>query len=266
MTDQPHRGYEPFELGENMDEDLGLFEAATHAPRLVIEPPRIGVVLVAAGEPATAAAEACRGLAWAVSERLAAARVVETEERQAAPLVDEIVKTAADLVVTSAEVLPEDVCADLLATAPVPVLSSGRDRRRRQGRPAAASGRLETILVPLFADTPAARRGVAWAVSLAAAAGRRGDVHVLTSPAVRIAAAVGGLLAAIQREATARGFRVETMFQAGRQQAEILGATAALRRQPLVILPRDGGVGAAADTARLASELLRGTAGGVLVM
>jgi hypothetical protein len=266
MTDQPHRGYEPFELGENMDEDIGLFEAATHAPRLVIEPPRIGVVLVAAGEPATAAAETCRGLARVVSARLAGASLVETGEQTAAPLLGKIAQTGADLVVTSAEVLPEDVWADLLATAPVPVLSSGRDRQRRRGRPAPAASRLDTIVLPLFADTPAVRRGLAWAASLATVPGRRTNVHVLTSPTVRIAADVGGLLAAIQREATARGFRVETMFHAGPQQREMLAVTAALRRPPLVILPRDGGVGAAADAARLASELLRGKAGGVLVV
>jgi hypothetical protein len=268
MTDQPHRGYEPFELGENMDEDMGLFEAATHAPRLVIEPPRVGVVLVAGGAPASAAAETCRGLARVVSARLAGASLVETGEQTAAPLLSEIARTGADLVVTSAEVLPEDVWADLLATAPVPVLSSGRDRQRRRGRPAPAASRLDTILLPLFADTPAVRRGLAWTASLATAAGRRADVHVLTSPAVRIAADVGGLLAAIQREATARGFHVDTVFQSGSQLGDILGATAALRRPPLVILPRDGGVGGAAatDMVRLAIELLRGMAGGVLVV
>jgi hypothetical protein len=268
MTDQPHRGYEPFELGENMDEDLGLFEAATHAPRIVIEPLRVGTVLVAGG-PATgtAAAAACTGLARAVVERVGGAGVVETEGTSVAVLLDDIGRTRADLLVTSAEILPDDVCAELFAAASIPVLCNGRDRRRRRGRPADAAARLDTILLPLFADTPAARRGLAWACGLAAAAGRRGDVHVLTSPAARIAADVGRLLAAIQRDATARGFRVETMFQTGTPRAEILGATAALRRLPLVVLPQDAALvaGGATDTARLAIDLLRGSAGAVLV-
>jgi hypothetical protein len=267
MTDQPHRGYEPFELGENMDEDLGLFEAATHAPRVVIEPPRVGVVLVAGGA-ARGATAASMELARAVAERLGGARVVETQGATAAALVVDVQRDAADCIVTSTEVLAEEICADLLATAPVPVFCAGRDRRRRRGRPAAAAGHLDTILLPLFADTPATRRGLAWAAGLATAAGRRGDVHVLTSPAARTAAAVGGLLAAIQRKATAEGFRVETMFHAGPPQREILGASAATRRPPLVILPRDGGAGdgRTTDMARLAIELLRGTAGVVLVV
>jgi hypothetical protein len=268
MTDQPHRGYEPFELGENMDEDLGLFEAATHAPRIVIEPPRVGTVLVAGGGAAgTAAHAACTGLARAVVERVGGGVVVETEGTSVAGLLEDIQRTSADMLVTSAEILPEDVCADLFVAASIPVLCSGRERRRRRGRPTDAAGRLDTILLPLFADTPAARRGLAWASGFAATAGRRGDVHVLTSPAARIAADVGGLLAAIQRDATARGFHVETMFQAGSPRAEILGATAALRRLPLVVVPRDLGpvAGGATDTARLAIDLMRGGAGAVLV-
>lgn len=54
----PHRDFEPFENASNLDEDLGLFEAAMHVHRVVLDCPPITGLTLADGDGAAPAARA----------------------------------------------------------------------------------------------------------------------------------------------------------------------------------------------------------------
>jgi hypothetical protein len=276
-----HRDYEPFELAENMEEDLGLFEAATHARRFTLAAPEIGTLLAAtAGDGGTASAAAV------LAARLGRARVEETTAVAADAILDAAIRAAAGIVVVPAR-LPADTLAGLVAG-------------RRDESPAVAivataeSAAFDAALVPLFADEPAARRGVSWACTLAAAAGGSGLVAAveLATPATRrearelgatgqepdelraatigraVSGKLGSLIAAIQRHGLAHGYAVEAGFRPGWPRREILTVLESLRRPTTVILGREGLPAAQGrgPAARLALELVAAGAGAVLVV
>jgi len=288
-----HRDYEPFELADNMEEDLGLFEAATHAPRVRLERPQVGSVLVVApagGSPR--AVEACRSLGHAVAARLGATVMEDMEEtRSSEELRQAVDRTGAGLVVTAIELLGAVAATAVLAADTVPVLCLGRHRRRGRGRPAAPDETLEAIVLPLLADTPPARRATAWACHLAAAAGAAGRLRAveLADPRARAAARsragagaglddavvgrvvsgrLGGIVAAVQREAAAHGFAAEVEFRGGAPATALRAVADGMPRPPLVVLGREAaGASDAADPGaaiRLAIDLLGGPIAAVL--
>jgi hypothetical protein len=159
------------------------------------------------------------------------------------------------------------------------------------GQPATS---LDAMLLPLFEDKSAARIGLAWACTLAAAAGSRGLVAAveLSTPATRqqprrlagdtanpeevgqatvgraVSARLGSLVAALQRHAVSKGYAVDVSFRPGWPRREILSALKALARPATVILGRDGllatqGHGPAF---RLALELVEEHAEAVLIV
>lgn len=318
MKPPSHRDYEPFELADNMEEDLGLFEAATHAPRVRLEQPRVGTVLVvapaaagespqatpaAAGEPPQAtraaggsprAVEACRGLGHAVAARLGATVMEDMGDaaRSAEDLRQAVDRTGAGLVVTAIELLGDAAALALLAIDTVPVLCLGRHRRRGRRRPAPPDVMLDTILLPLLADTPPAHRATAWACRLAAAAGAAGQLRAieLADPQARatargragdtsgggdavvgrvVSGRLGGLVAAIQRESTAHGFTAEVEFRSGSPVTALRAVADTMRRPPLVVLGREAlaatGPERRGSAMRLAVDLLAGPIAAVLV-
>lgn len=297
MKPPVHRDYEPFELAEHMEEDLGLFEAATHAPRARLEPPRVGTVLVAApahaGSPR--AVEACRSLGHAIASRLGATvmadTLVEDMAKRGLSSADDVrqavERTAAGLVVTAVELLGDEVSGMLLAKGPGPVLCLGRQRRRRRSqrrpRDRGPHGMLDAPLVPLVDDTAASRRATAWACRLAAAAGAAGRLQAieLAGPPARAAARgrpgnegsvgdavvgrivssrLGAIVAALQREATAHGFAAEVEFRVGSPAAVVLAVAAGMPEPPLIVIGRDEAA------AGLAATLLAGPVGSLLVV
>jgi hypothetical protein len=307
VTPPSHRDYEPFELADNMEEDLGLFEAATHAPRVRLEQPRVGTVLVvvpaAAGEPsrATQAAggsprtvEACRGLGHAVAARLGATVMEDMGDAARSPenLRQAVDRTGAGLVVTAIELLGDAAVLSLLATDTVPMLCLGRHRRRGRSRKAPPDATLDTMLLPLLADTPPAHRATAWACRLAAAAGAAGQLRVveLADPQARamargragdaagggdsvvgrvVSGRLGGLVAAIQRESTAHGFTAEVEFRGGAPGTALRAVADTMRRPPLVVLGREASAATGPErggsAVRLAVDLLAGPIAAVLV-
>jgi hypothetical protein len=283
MTAGWHRDYEPFELAENMEEDLGLFEAATQARKFAIQPPEVHTVLAAGAAGRTVAAFAA-GLAG----RLGATVVEDRAAGTAAA-----VKAAAARVTAGAIVVPAAAAPDLLGELLAGVDDgAGPTVAIVAGEPALTT--LDAVLLPLFSDEPAARRSVSWACTLAAAAGTAGLVHAveLSTPATRqearalaggraggeevqeatvgraVAGHLGGLVAALQRHGLAGGYTVEVGFRAGWPRREILAALDALARPATVILGRDGlpAVRSQGLASRLALELVAAGAGAVLVV
>jgi hypothetical protein len=277
-----HRDYEPFELAENMEEDLGLFEAATHAHRMDIEPVRVRAVLAA-----TAAGAGCLDFARAAANRLSAEVLTDAAATTAADILASVARSGAGLVVVpgavGSEVLSGLVTGDGMHASPAVAVVS------RSGHTA-----LDAIVLPLFEDKPAARTGLAWACALAAAAGPRGLVSAveLSTPATRqearrlagntsnpdevrkatvgraVSAHLGSLVAALQRHALSKGYAVDVSFRPGWPRREILAALSSLARPATVILGRDGlpatqGHGPAF---RLALELVEERAEAVLIV
>lgn len=277
-----HRDYEPFELAENMEEDLGLFEAATHAHRVSLEPVHVGTVLAA-----TASGAECLDFAQAAARRLSADLVTDATSTMASALLASAARSNAGLVVVAAgigsEILAGLVTGDGMHTPPAVAVVSGQ-----------AATALDAMLLPLFEDKPAARTGLAWACTLAAAAGSRGLVAAveLSTPATRqqarrlagdtanpeevrqatigraVSAPLGSLVAALQRHALSKAYTVDVSFRPGWPRREILSALKALARPATVILGRDGlpltqGHGPAF---RLALELVEERAEAVLIV
>lgn len=303
MKPPSHRDYEPFELATNMEEDLGLFEAATHAPRVRLEEPRVGTVLVAAPADAGSprAVEACRSLGHAIAARLGAAVMEDTviedmakrRVSSAEDLRQAVERTGAGLVVTAVELLGDEISGRLLAEGPGPVLCLGRHRRRPppgRARDRARHGMLDAPLLPLIDDTPASRRATAWACRLAAAAGTAGRLRAieLAGPRARAAARgrtgdqgdvgdavvgrivsgrLGAVVAALQRDASARGFTAEVEFRVGGPAAVLRAVADTMPEPPLIVIGRDQAERAGRDAAaNLAVVLLAGPIGGVLVV
>jgi len=282
MTAGWHRDYEPFELAENMEEDLGLFEAATHARRFDVVPPVVHTVLAAA-----AAGQAAAAFAEGLALRLRATVVEDLAAGTAAA-----VKAAAGRVTAGVVVVPAAAGPELLGELLAGVDGGGPAVAIVAGEPEPAT--LDAVLVPLFSDEPAARRSVSWASTLAAAAGPNGLVHAveLSTPATRrearelaggraggeevheaivgraVAGHLGGLVAALQRQGLAGGYLVEVGFRPGWPRREILAALASLARPATVILGRDGlpAVRSQGLASRLALELVAAGAGAVLVV
>jgi hypothetical protein len=282
MKSRWHRDYEPFELAENMEEDLGRFEAATHVRHFEIEPPVVRNVLAA-----TAAGGECLEFAKAAANRFAAEVVTESSATTAAAILASGARCGAGLIVVSgavgSEVLAGLVTGDGMHDPPALAVVS------RSG-PAA----LDSLVVPLFEDKPAARLGLAWACSLAASAGPRGLVSAveLSTPATRqearrlagntsspeevrqatvgrtVSSHLGSLVAALQRNALSKGYAVDVSFRPGWPRREILSVLSSLAHPATVILGRDGlpatqGHGPAF---RLALELVEERAEAVLIV
>jgi hypothetical protein len=283
MTAGWHRDYEPFELAENMEEDLGLFEAATHARRFDVQPPVVHTVLAAAAADPVAAV-----FAEALARRLRATVVEDLAAGTAAAVMAAAARVTAGAVVVPAAAGPE-LLGELLAgledgAGPAVAIVAGEPEPTT----------LDALLLPLFSDEPAARRSVSWACTLAAAAGANGLVHAveLSTPATRrearelaggraggeevqeatvgraVAGHLGGLVAALQRHGLAGGYPVEVGFRPGWPRREILAALDSLARPATVILGRDGlpAVRRQGLAARLALELAAAGAGAVFVV
>lgn len=244
---QVHREYEPFELPENMEEDLGLFEAATRARHVELVLPELRRVLLApdgSNQDATARAAA----------RLLAGRLrAEVLEREGLASAAEICAAAAEidagLVVVPAP-FGEDinllktrslgsVVDTLLLELAVPVLCV----RQPLGEEQLAS-LLRRVLVPVCEDNEDALRALAWGCRLAAP--ENGIVLLQLAdqaaalearqlrdraeelPAMRratlervITARLGSLVAAAQRWGGELGFAVHVEFRAGAAVAEV---------------------------------------------
>jgi hypothetical protein len=286
MTRGWHRDYEPFELAENMEEDLGLFEAATHVRHFAVEQPVLRAVLVA-----TAAGSGCLDFAAGAARRLKAELVTDTTAATAEAILAAAARTGSGLVVVPAAIGGDELCGLVASTVDGPspavaVVSSG------------GASALDAILLPLFCDEPAARVSLAWACTFAAAAGSRGLVSAveLSTPATRrearglagdtsnpeevreatvgraVSAHLGSLVATLQRHAIACGYAVDVGFRPGLPRREILASLASLARPATVILGRDGvpaaqGKGQAQGLAcRLALALVGNHTGAVLVV
>lgn len=258
-----HRDYEPFELAENMEEDLGMFEAATHAKPLQLASPQVGKILVAldgSNQDPTA---------QALGQQLAA-RVQATVEQQCdckrgSDVRDAIQQTRADVLILPVP-FGEDI--DLLASqslgsvadtllqdCPVPMLCV------RQPLEAAGMQLLfDQILLPLAVHNSESERSLAWACWLAGNSGelllleladqalaekvRTAEANVEESTAERKASLgremstrMASLVSAAQRSSTEQGFGVRTEFRAGRPVAEVEAMLQEFQT-PLVITTR----------------------------
>jgi hypothetical protein len=283
MTGPAHRDFEPFELGENMEEDLGLFEAATHAVRFDVGPLTIRHVLAATARGAAVAA---------VADGLAA-RLSATRADAATDAADAILAAAArfgDAVVVASAALPEATIAALVAprsdTAAVPVVLV-------PDAPAGGVAALDVLVLPLFADAAPTRRACVWACGLAAAAAPRGVVHAveLASPATRraarrlrpgpsaaghgpgeaavgrvVAGGLGSIVAGLQRHATRHGTTVDVTFRGGRPVADVLAVVRGLGRLATVVLGRDDAATGQPLATDLAVDLVRSRAAVLIVV
>lgn len=282
MTSGSHRSYEPFELAENMEEDIGLFEAATHVRHFDIEPPVVRTVLVA-----TAAGSMGLDFAAGAARRLNAELVTDSVAATAESILAAAARTAAGLVV-----VPETIGADTLAGL-IAGTASGTSPAVAVVSHADASA-LDAMLLPLFGDEPASRLCLAWACTFAAAAGSRGFVAAveLSTPATRqearqlagetptpedvrkatvgraVSAHLGSLVAALQRHSLAHGYAVEVGFRPGWPRREILASLTSLARPATVLLGRDGlpAAGGQGPAFRLALEIVEAHAAAVLVV
>jgi len=280
MTQPMHRDFEPFELGDNMEEDLGLFEAATHARRFDVAPLVVRHVLAVSGGAAPGVMPAARGLAT----RLSATLVEDTTADSADAMLAAAARLGAAVVVASAA-LPESVVAGLVAPQPadpaVPIVLVPE-------APSFAAAALDTLVLPLFTDAPATRRACEWACGLAAAAGPQGVIHALelastdTRRAARrsrrgaaapgdatvgrtVAGGLGSIIAGLQRDATRHGFAVEVTFRGGRPGAELLAVVRGLGRPATAVLGRDDAPAVQSPAAQLALDLVRSRAAVTLV-
>ncbi len=276
------RDYEPFELAENMEEDLGLFEAATHAHGMDLQPIHVGNVLAA-----TAFGAECLDFARVAAGRLSVGLVNDATSKTASSILSSAMRSDAGLVV-----VPGGIGSDVLSA-----LVDG-DGMHASLAIAVVSGKgstaLDAMLLPLFDDEPAARTGLAWACTLAAAAGPQGLVAAveLSSPTTRqqarrlagdahdpeevrrasvgraVSARLGSLVAALQKHALSRGYAVRVSFHPGWPRREILNALTSLARSATVILGRDGLPAAQGHgpAFRLALELVEERAEAVLIV
>lgn len=165
---------EPFENAANLAEDVGLFEAATHAPPVELSVPELRIIHVALdGSNQDAAA---RGIAQALGERTGAAVHEQSGAATAADILSAAGGHAADLLVVPAPfgrdyaLLKDEslgsVVDQLLLESTCPVLCV-RDMLGAEAIDAA----LRRVLVPIATQEESAARALAWAFRVLPAGG-----------------------------------------------------------------------------------------------
>lgn len=258
-----HRDYEPFEMAENMEEDLGMFEAATHARHVDLRQPSVESVLVVldgSNQDATAGllgqqiasrfssrVEVRPGLAAADQIRLAA-------QETGAKLIVLPVPFGEDIDLLKSQSLGS-VADSLLQESPAPLLCV-----REPLSEDAVGALLDHLLLPVTLDDTETERALSWACCLAGKAGRllllelpdrkaveetregvgaTAEISSVQQAAVEraMSARLGALVSAAQRCSTENGFAVRAEFRAGTPLAEIQAMAASLG-EPLIVLSR----------------------------
>jgi len=170
-----HRDYEPFELAENMEEDLGLFEAAVkprEAPLDLGPQPCILLVTDGSNQDPTAQTVAARAQSALSAEIVTAAATSLEDLEQAESILARAADASAGLLVlpvplgediTELESLSLGSAADcLLQLSSIPMLCI---------REPLADGELDelfdTVLVAISRNDPRTREALAWAFRLA---------------------------------------------------------------------------------------------------
>lgn len=256
----PH-DFEPFELPANLQEDLGLFEAAARAQPVELSLPSVLSVLVA--PDGSNQDDTARAMARSLGRRFSAAVHEEPGLESAQQILDVCRHRSADVIVVPVPFGQDmgelagaslgSVFDMLLIGSPAPLLCV-----REPQSEAHVERLLSHTLVPLMMDDPSHQRLVEWGALLA---GSGGDLELLelveseavaaarivdrpAEPADVQAAAVGralsakfgGLIAATQRLATAEAFGVHAEFSPGRPIATLVDHCA--KRGALAIASR----------------------------
>lgn len=284
-----HRDYEPFEMAENMEEDLGLFEAATQARRLELDLGPVAKILrVTDGSNQDATAlrlghQLARHLSATVTESAAhgsSLEILAAAKSEEADLVIVPVPCGEDISNLQSQSLGS-VTDGLLQSSPVPLLCV------RDPLPDVAIPQVfNSILVAVARDDRPSEDAVAWALRLAGKSGRvvlleladRGSLEEAqlllqgrqedrsVQDAVigrAVASRLGSLIGAVQRHANRLSLSVQVEFRLGNPVREILAAAETLPHG-IIILAR-----AADHTSagyHLAEDLLLATRRTVLVI
>jgi nucleotide-binding universal stress UspA family protein len=243
-----HRDYEPFEMGENMEEDLGMFEAAMTATRVDLDfSPIASVLMILDGGILEAT---CRAIGSEVAKRLSATSREMTMPRSA----QEIVRTCNEskmglmvLPVPGGEDSGQLSCqslgtlaASLLQTCETPILCV-----RGPLVESAIPSFFDKILTALMRDDHCSAGSIAWAFRLASP---RTRIHILEladrssllearrllqgkdeSASIEeatinraVTSRLGGLIGAAQQHAHTKGVHTHVEFRLGNPVKETL--------------------------------------------
>ncbi len=248
-----HNDFEPFELGENMQEDLGMFEAATHARRLQLEQNPVGHVMVVVDEGPLA--PAVRELGQTVARRLDASvsehAVASEQVHEAASGIREAAeKSGAGLIVISFPCgVPLDTGGDeslgevadhLLQSVTLPLLCV-----RNPPEPSGISQTLDCLQVAAIRDDDSTRCAISWAFRLADSQTQihlveladrtaieeaqrllqaREEIASVQKAAIEraITSRMGSLVGMAQREASEKNIELQVSFHLGTPALEVL--------------------------------------------
>lgn len=278
-----HRDYEPFEMAENMEEDLGMFEAAMRSGPVELDSTAVGKVLCLAGN--SQLQSTVSELAQAVCRRVGT-QVVQgnTEEFLAgvpANLGDiGLIVAPSPLVMESpgAKGLGQGVDA-LLMDSPVPILFV-----REAMTAGAIENALDTVMVAISRHDAGAEQALSWVFRLAAnqvillewvdrhaideakrLLGDREENQSVQQAMIgrAVSSELGSLVAVSQRHAKDKGIAVHVEFRMGNPLAETLDASHAFACGMIVLARSKDHTSAAYH---LASDLLMATDTPVLVI
>jgi hypothetical protein len=266
-----HRDYEPFEMAENMEEDLGLFEAAMRSRRIELDRTPLAQLLVVSdgGELSGAVRDFGRVLAGRLSATHTEFQAPGPGTASASDIPTYAEQVGAGLIVLPVpcgESLSELQSQSLGTTAelllhgcPTPQLCiRGALPPDTAEAGDAADAALQDLLVVLARDDAASVAALAWALRLAPDHARLtllelADAESLATaeqlqhdreeePSVReaivgraVASRLGSLIAVAQRRALAQGVILHTEFRLGQAVEEILAVAERLSAGLLIV-------------------------------
>lgn len=272
----------------DVSEDVGMFEAAVHAPHLELSRPEVKIVLVAldgSNQDSTA-----RAVAQAVGERTEAAVVEHYGATSSAEILQVCAAREADLIVLPvpfgrdiSQLKDESLgsVADmLLQESAIPLLCV-----REAMSPAQAAEALHALVLPVITADEFAARSAGWALRILAAGGRLRilaiadqevieEVHkllgravdeaVLTPESLRQAVSVqdASLIAAVQKGGQSQRSSVHTEVKVGRAHQVVLEAANATPQLIVVGSAKDH----TAPSFHRARDLILGAKGPVLIV
>ncbi len=276
-------------MAENMEEDLGLFEAATHSRNLELKAVPIGSLLVVAdgsNQDLTS-----RAIGQSIARRFSATMHERSDLKSAAAIQDAAAQLSADLIVVPAP-FGEDiqllhsqslgsVVDALLHESSIPLLCVREPLSELQ-----IQTLMKSILVPVSKDNDTSEQALSWACSFPDAAGTLVLLELADQAAISEAqqlvqgksepesvrqaavgramtARLGALVAATQRRASEHGFAVQVEFRMGKPIQEILAWTTSPELALIVIARHSDRTSAAFH---LAADLLLASKGPVLLI
>lgn len=239
-----HRDYEPFEMAENMEEDLGLFEAAVRSTHVDLDFSPCGkVVWIVDDSPIQStvqifATSMAKRLSVQGIHRAAADSIVgSTTELQNAGLIVSPIPLGRDAQNAASTSLGAGA-DELLRSSPAPVLFV-----RQPMNSDAVEASVDTLLAVVWRHDPEAEQEIAWAFRLARSQivllelvdsvalqeatkllqGRQEDPEVERAVVARaVDSQLGSIVAAAQKHSRDRGVSLHVEFRLGPPVQEIL--------------------------------------------